>query len=526
MAENKNLNHISKEKFSFVHDGERISDKKFDDKPIGSFKDAWIRFRKNKASVVASIIIISIILFSFLAPVLITNHDAKFLCTNYAKLPGRVAALQPYGFLDGGVEREPSDSAFLKLVAMGAGAESFDGHTVTIAEAMASDYQPILEEGETFTRELPGKKFATYPPSRIDAYLEKGFIYRDIEQSELQNILDWQEKTGLQILYPLVENNEWNPDPNDANYWYKAKARGAMPVNLNAAGKAKEIEYTPDAHFEDNYVRDENGNVVYWKYMGGGTFETAQLRIRVLYYNYYQYLYGSTPDYILGTDSQGYDLALRIAKGIQLSLLISVCVCVINFIIGAIYGAIEGYYGGWVDMIMERISDILSGVPFIIVATLFQMHLASKLGPVPCLLFAYVVTGWIGTAHRVRTQFYRFKHQEYVMAARTLGAKDSRIIWKHIFPNTLGTLITSSALAIPSTILSESMLSFLGIVKLGGADSISLGTLLADAQGIWTLYPHLMLYPAIIISLLMICFNLFSNGLRDAFNPALRGVEE
>ena len=148
------------------------------------------------------------------------------------------------------------------------------------------------------------------------------------------------------------------------------------------------------------------------------------------------------------------------------------------------------------------------------------------MGPLPCLLFAYVVTGWIGTAYRVRTQFYRFKNQEYGMAARTLGARDARIIWKHIFPNTLGTLITSSALVIPSTIMSESMLSFLGIVKLGTAEATSLGTLLSDAQGIWTNYPHLMLYPALIISLLMICFNLFGNGLRDAFNPALRGVEE
>jgi oligopeptide transport system permease protein len=246
----------------------------------------------------------------------------------------------------------------------------------------------------------------------------------------------------------------------------------------------------------------------------------------VLYYNWYQYKYGFEPNYIMGTDSQGYDLALRIAGGIKLSLLIAVVVSVINFLLGAIYGAIEGYYGGVVDMVLERISDILSGVPFIIVATLFQIHLAKKVGPIPSLLFAYVVTGWIGTASRVRSQFYRFKNQEYVMAARTLGASDKRIIWKHIFPNTLGTLITSSALVIPGTIMSESMLSFLGIVKVGGADGTSLGTLLSDASSIWTNFPHLMLYPALVISLLMICFNLFGNGLRDAFNPALRGVEE
>ena len=112
------------------------------------------------------------------------------------------------------------------------------------------------------------------------------------------------------------------------------------------------------------------------------------------------------------------------------------------------------------------------------------------------------------------------------MAARTLGAKDSRIIWKNIFPNTLGSLITSSALAIPGTVMSESMLSFLGIVKLGTAETTSLGTLLSDASSIWVNYPHLMIYPAIIISLMMISFNLFGNGLRDAFNPSLRGVEE
>ena len=112
------------------------------------------------------------------------------------------------------------------------------------------------------------------------------------------------------------------------------------------------------------------------------------------------------------------------------------------------------------------------------------------------------------------------------MSARTLGARDRRIIWKHIFPNSLGTIITSSALVIPGVINSESMLSFLGIVKLGTAETTSLGTLLADASSIWTNYPHLMLTPAIVLSLLMICFNLFGNGLRDAFNPSLRGVED
>ena len=523
MAEKK-LNHIPKEKFTFVNEGERLTDKKFEDKPIGYFKDAWIRFRKSKAAVVATVIIALIILYAFVAPLLITSHDSTFMVNMYAKKPGRIASLTSLEMFDGGIDRSFSEKGLVRAVGIGVGAENWDGTPVSVAEAMDSEYQPMIEIGEAQTIIGAGKKESKSYPSRIDTYLEVGFMYRSIQQSELAKIQAWEEETGKRVLYPLIEDNKWNLDVNDANYWYKSNK--GNPVSLDASGKATVMQYGDDLVLEDNYKRDANGDLIYYEYTGGGTLETAQLKVRVLYYNYYQYLYGSTPDYILGTDSQGYDLALRIAGGIKLSLLVAVFVCVINFVLGAVYGAIEGYYGGTLDLVMERIADILWNVPFIVVATLFQIHLSQKLGPVPCLLFAYVVTGWIGTAHRVRSQFYRFKTQEYVMAARTLGAKDSRIIWKHIFPNSLGTIITSSALAIPSTMLSESMLSFLGIVKLGTAESTSLGTLLADAQGIWTNYPHLMIYPAIVISLLMICFNLFGNGLRDAFNPALRGVEE
>ena len=523
MAE-KNYNHIPKEKFSLVNEGERLTDKKFDDKPVSYFKDAWIRFKKSKASVAATVIIVCIILYAFLAPLLITSHESTFMVNMYAKKPARVASLRQYGIFDGGVNRDFSEKGLIKAVGIGIGAENWDGKGVALEQGLESEYQPMLEIGEPKTVIGPGKKESKSFSGRIDTYLEFGFFYRSIKQEELQKILDWEAETGKKVLYPLIENNKWCLDAQDANYWYKSNK--GTPVYTDANGKAKTMEYGEGMMLEDNYKRDADGNPIYWEYTGGGTFETAQLKVRVLYYNYYQYLYGSTPDYIMGTDSQGYDLALRIAGGIKLSLLVAVFVCVINFLLGSVYGAIEGYYGGTIDIVMERISDILWNVPFIVVATLFQIHLSAKLGAIPCLLFAYVVTGWISTASRVRTQFYRFKTQEYVMAARTLGARDRRIIWKHIFPNSLGTIITSSALAIPSTMLSESMLSFLGIVKLGTAESTSLGTLLADASGIWTNYPHLMIYPAVVISLLMTCFNLFGNGLRDAFNPALRGVEE
>ena len=525
---NFDYTNIPKEKFAFVNTEGRLTDKKFVDKPIGYFKDAWIRFKKSRASVVAAIIILCIVLYAFMAPLLVTNHDAKFMCSTYQKKPARIASIADMnlGIFDGGVSVNPQEAGLINLIAMGMGAEDYDGHGVTLEEGMASDYQPIIKIGNSFVQQMPGNKTATYYPSEVDSYLQVGFLYTTVEQAEYYRILEWQEENGIQVLYPLIQNNEWNPDPDNANYWYKAKARGNVPVRITESGTAREIAYEPGMMLDDNYKRDADGNVVYYQYAGGGNLETAQFKIRILYYNYYRYLYGSTPDYFLGTDSQGYDFGLRIAGGLKLSLLFAISVSIINFIIGAIYGAVEGYYGGAVDIILERVSDILSGVPFIVVATLFQIHLATKVGPIPSLLFAYVLTGWIGTAYRVRSQFYRFKNSEYVMAARTLGASDRRIIWKHIFPNSLGTLITSSALVIPGTILGESNLSYLGIVKLGTADRTSLGTLLSEASAIWTNYPHLMIYPALFISLLMICFNLFSNGLRDAFNPALRGVEE
>ena len=525
MDKNMNIPNIPKEKFAFVHEGERLTDKKFQDKPIGYFKDAWIRFRKNKASVVAAIIIILVVLYAFITPLTITTHDISFMVNQYSRKPARVTALRDtIGIMDGGVNRSISESELVRLYSMGIGAANYDGKHASVADGAETYYQPLIKIGEPKQVLNASRKPVNQYDVRVDTYLEVGFIYRTIEQHELQSILDYEAETGKKVLYPLVEGNDWNPDPADANNWYKAKKVG-HPIKLSGE-KAVDIKYSENMVLEDNYKRDANGQLKYYELSGGGNFETAQYKIRVLYYNYYQYLYGFEPNYIMGTESQGYDMALRIADGIKLSLMIAIFVSVINFILGAMYGAVEGYYGGVIDLVLERVSDILNGVPFIIVATLFQIHLAKSLGPLVCLLFAYVMTGWIGTAYSVRTQFYRFKNQEYVMAARTLGARDSRIIWKHIFPNTLGTIITSSALVIPSTIMSESMLSYLGIVQLGGTTGTSLGTLLADAESRWINFPHLMLYPALVISLLMISFNLFGNGLRDAFNPALRGVEE
>ncbi len=517
----EDLKNIPKEKFEFADRGDISHDKKFDTKPIGYFKDAWLRFCKNKASVVAAVIIVIIILYALITPLC---GIPEFMDTYYARMAPRNIALSSIGIAQGGATNDYNERTLILNYSLGVAAEDADGSgEITWEEGLDSYYQPVLKvKGST------RNSGSTVYTAKVDSYLAVGFLYRSIPQSEYADIVAWQEETGLQVLFPLIEDNEYTLDSSNANYWYKMVTRGT-PVQI-VHGREETISLNDlesgQAQLEDNYLRDENGDPVYYQYTGGGTTETAQYRVRMLYYNYYVYQHGFEPQYIFGTDTQGYDLALRMARGIQLSLLVAICVSVLNLVLGAVYGAIEGYYGGVIDLTMERIADILAGVPFIVVATLFQIHLAAQVGAIPSLLFAFVMTGWISTAARTRTQFYRFKNSEYVLAARTLGARDRRIIWKHIFPNSLGTIITSSVLVIPNVIFSESMLSFLGIVNLGGSTMTSLGTLLSDAASIWTRYPHLMIFPAVVISLLMICFNLFGNGLRDAFNPSLRGVEE
>lgn len=213
-----------------------------------------------------------------------------------------------------------------------------------------------------------------------------------------------------------------------------------------------------------------------------------------------------------------------LASGARFSFLFAIAVAVVNMVVGAIYGSIAGYYGGKADLIMERISDILSAIPMMIVITLLKLHMGGS-SHVLVLFLSFFLTGWIGMAGTTRMQFYRYKNQEYVLAARTLGAKDKRLMFKHIFPNAIGTLVTSCALVIPSMIYSEINLSYLGIINLSTGDITSVGTLINAGQSAMSQFPHAVAIPVVYLVLLMLSFNLFGNGLRDAFNPSLRGTE-
>ena len=235
----------------------------------------------------------------------------------------------------------------------------------------------------------------------------------------------------------------------------------------------------------------------------------------------YVYAGVSTDEYHwFGTDYLGRDLCTRLFKGARVSLLIAFVSVVTNVIIGVIYGAISGYYGGKVDIVMTHFAEVLDGLPYVVVTILFMLLLGAG---ITSLILAMCVTGWIGTSRLIRAQFFRFKEREYVLAARTLGVGDIALIFRHILPNCVGPLITRAMIAIPGAIFSESFLAYIGLGIAPPEPSI--GILLSDGQNVLLQYPYQTFFPAVLISLLMIAFNMFANGLRDALDPTKRGEE-
>jgi len=219
-----------------------------------------------------------------------------------------------------------------------------------------------------------------------------------------------------------------------------------------------------------------------------------------------------------GTDNLGRDMWTRLWRGTRLSLLIALAAVFINTVIGTLFGSISGYYGGAADMLLMRLAEIMDSLPQIAVFTLLIIFIGPGIWPI---ILALCIRGWTGTARLVRAQFYRYKGFEYVLASRTIGAGDARIIFRHILPNAVGPVITRSMAAIPGAIFIESFLAYLGLGI--QAPEPSLGVLLADGRHTLLEMPYQTFFPAIVVSILMISFNMLSIGLREALDPTRRG---
>lgn len=504
---------IPKEKFEFYHREEEIRDKKLDTKPVGYFKDAMMRFCRNKSSVIAACVLLCLVLFAIFVPIFcMTPYSENPTDTTYLMYTKLLPKCKPLAWMgwDGCFEETLNEADYLSRRAIGA---------ETGMDPVVKVYREGYEDSSSTIN-------TTYYDIRTDSYIKNGMIYLTLTPAEYEAIQDWQDETGIQVIYPAVDTSDFKLEllKNNANIWYQCSQKGAPKLD-------KEGNFVPlykttgnDGEYDSLRIAGDDGSYRYA--VATGTSSGVSYKVRVFTYTYFQYRYGFEPSFLFGTNSLGHDILTRLAGGARFSLLLALGISLINLVIGAVYGAIEGYYGGVIDLALERFSDIMSGVPFIVVTSLFQLHLSQKVGVVPALLFAFVSTGWIGMASTTRMQFYRYKNQEYILAARTLGASDARLMFRHIFPNALGTLITSAVLVIPGVIYSESTLTYLGIVNLDSSKMTSIGSMLSAGQSQLTTYPHIILFPALFISLLMISFNLFGNGLRDAFNPSLRGTED
>ena len=523
------INNIPAEKFRFATRDDLYHDSKFETKPVSYFQGAFRRFCKNKGAVVGGIVIAILVLFAIIAP-FFTPFTPAYYDMRFAYVTPKIAITEKLGlnFWDGCRNKTANTIGYLKDLAL----EQETGKDVIKGDVEISD------DGSMYSY-------------RYDTYYSVGFgKYRTISAAEYQAIQEYQNETGRQVLYPIVKFSDrptLEKNKSDANIYYEVvnpkvsilrpkldkngniipnywKYEASEATNVMAEYNSLRIEG------EDGIIDEETGKQYFYAY---GRKVDGGIEVRAEYYEYYVYQHtqiakdGITePIFLFGTTETGKDIFACLAYGARFSFVFATVVAAVNFIVGVIWGSISGYFGGKIDLFMERFSEILGSVPTMIVITLLKYHMGTS-SQALVLFIAFFATGWIGMAGRTRMQFYRFKNQEYVLAARTLGASDARIMFKHIFPNGLGTIVTSIALVIPSMIYSETSLSYLGIINLESGNTTSVGTLIAAGQkSIIAGAGHVALFPCIFLVLLMLSFNLFGNGLRDAFNPSLRGSED
>ena len=243
--------------------------------------------------------------------------------------------------------------------------------------------------------------------------------------------------------------------------------------------------------------------------------------------------------HVFGTDSQGRDLMARCMYGARVSIIIGVVAALIVLVIGSLYGSIAGFCGGKVDFIMMRIVDLIYSVPDVLIVLLLQVVLKdplqtwfdtstfplvkalSTLGVgIVSIFITFAMLYWVGLSRIIRGQVLMLKEQEYVTAATVLGASSGRIIRRHLLPNCIGQLIISTCLQIPSAIFLESFLSYLGLGV--SAPMASLGSLCSDAKETFLLFPTRLLFPALLLTLIVLSLNLVGDGLRDALDPRLK----
>ncbi|WP_054951386.1 ABC transporter permease [Numidum massiliense] len=295
-----------------------------------------------------------------------------------------------------------------------------------------------------------------------------------------------------------------------------------MSANISQTAK-EQITRVPTSLLIDGWMRlKRNRGALIGLIVLTALFVMALVGPHVAKYTYHEQHLTDTnkspsAEYYFGTDHLGRDMFARAWEGLRVSMLIAFIAASLDLLIGLTYGSISAFYGGRIDNVMQRIIEVLYGIPNLIVIILMMMILQPG---IIAIAFAMVITGWVPMARIVRGQILKLKNQEYIMASRTLGASNARLIWKHLIPNTLGPVIVNLTFTIPTAIFFEAVLSFIGLGL--QPPNTSLGVMINEGFRMLRFYPHETIIPGAMIALLMLGFNLLGDGLRDAFDPKLR----
>ncbi len=242
----------------------------------------------------------------------------------------------------------------------------------------------------------------------------------------------------------------------------------------------------------------------------------------------------SDPKFLLGTDSLGRDVLSRTIYGARVSMVVGFIPTIIIILLGTTIGMIAGYVGGRTDNILMRLTDVIYAFPdllffIIVMVALRETFLGQLMNGLILLFAALAIVNWVGVARLIRGQVLSIKQKEYIEAARCIGVKDVRIMFRHILPNSLGPLIVSAAFQIPGLIITEAILGYLGIGLRPATDPSSFfitswGSLMLDGQSAINAQPFLLLAPALCVALIVLAFTFLGDGLRDALDPRMRGT--
>ena len=637
----KNLDNIdvklTKEDFVFVQEDTKLHDQALKTKPVGYFKDAMIRFGKNKTNIVATTILVILILLSIIVPN-ITTKNYKEVDGKLQLLPPKIPGLSSLGIADGIIKIEGAvvnpdiiDPETNLGLPVGYETNAIVEGTLTNYEITGNIKSPLYRGGtneiniainhEAYMVRSSEERtlLKSENPSLIididkfdedikfEVYIGKFSDIPNYDQVVKIGETDKTGKTTINIFEGRTEESltgtiylravstngikrtsgsvyltsvEFKGTNEDNNHIYEGyelsmfeayiverEKENGYYIRQNAIAIMSSFKYdkykAAFRDYEDSIGKEEYDQLLekYPKMAesmrpdpdnpGGFIFDDgfplkkvvsiSQLTIGgTTYYTYVVVKDGAlavgnqtNPHFWFGTDDEGRDLFALIWLGLRTSLLLGLIASIINVSLGILYGSISGYYGGKVDLFMQRFSELWVSFPQIAIIGI----VSAVVGPgFTSLLILLVYDGWVGISGITRVQFYRYKGREYVLAARTLGARDLRLIFRHILPNGLGTIITRSILSIPGVIFFETTLSYLGFgvgdgqtLKIGFLEltGTSIGVILSKGQS-QILSPdkvYLVLFPTIVIAILMITFNMFGNALRDAFNPTLRGSE-